>query len=1021
MNKLIIFIFCLSIQNTQAQSWRQYYDSTELYWGSDWKKCIKLLENALPIVENISGKNDPNYVVILNDLGLCYNHIGEFQKAEETYKETLLIKKALLGENDLDYAATLLNLAFIYQEQNKYKEAENVYESILQNYQINYGNKHPEYAGILNYFGLLYKASGDYEKAVSSFKSALQIYVFSYGKENIFYATVLKNIGSIYRSKGDLIKSKELISEAVDLSIKILGNEHPDIGHFLMDKASLLEQMAEYGEAERIYITAIEIQKRNFEEEKLNLASSYNSLAGLYIKIGNLEKAKSNFELSLPLYKALLGNNQLDYATALNNYANYFIATNELEQAVIFYNEASEIYKNNVSELHPLYANNIVNLASLYRKLGNYKKSEQYYEKSLEIERKIQGEKLPSYAVSLNNLALLYMAMGKSEKALDLYAKALILKKETYGEKHPTYATSLNNLAVLHLFNEDFNKAIPLFTAAIQHQLNQVKTFFPYMSEPEKDAFYNTIKEDVERYNSIALKKHNEYPNLIGEMYNHQLATKALLFHSSEKVRKNILSSSDKKIISTYNLWQKEKEYLGSLYLLSEEDLKKLNIDLRQQEEKVNFLEKDLSLKSTLFSKENDRKVFNWKDIQKALKPGEAAIEIIRFRNFNVSADNSPEEYKPISYGFTQQVFYAALIISNNTKDAPEIVFLENGEDLENKYFKYYDNAIKYKVVDEISFSMFWEEIHAKLHGITKVYVSPDGVYNKININMLKIPKVQKYVIDEIYIYQLTSTKDLLLEKQPENQDNKIVMIGDPSYLIKHEGNDYYTSKTVNEEINNIQSNSKNIISSLPGTRKEVELIKNFMVSNGYTCEANFGNDAREAILKKIKSPKILHIATHGFFANDKFVRKQEALSLNPLFSSGLLFAGAENSLSSEFKSSVFGDQEDGILTAYEAMNLSLDNTDLVVLSACETGLGEIKNGEGVYGLQRAFQNAGAKAVIISLWKVDDIASVELMENFYKEWFKTKDKRKALMNAQIQMRQKYPHPYYWGGFVMIGK
>lgn len=1032
MPRILFFIFFSAVLHTAtAQSWRIYYDSTELYWGGDWEKCIDLLEKALPLAEQESGKNHPNYVVLLNDLGLCYNYTRELEKAEELYKETLLLKKEVLGEDDLDYAATLLNLALIYQEQNKTEEAEKLYQDILRNYQVNYGDKHPEYASIQNYLGLLYNESGDYAKAEAAYKKALHIYSISYGKESSYYATALKNLGNLQKAMGNFALAKEFVSEATAIYEKVYGSGHPEVAQSISELAILLEQMGEYGEAEKFFLKAIAIQASYSGAEKIKYASTLNNLAGLYVKTGNLEKAKINFEASLPIYDSLLGQGHIDYATALNNYANYFIAVNNLEQAGLYYNQASEIYRKAVGELHPLYASSLMNLASLYRKTGRYAESEQFYLKALEIDKQLLGEKHPSYAISLNNLGILYMAMGDTEKAIQLYTQALDLKKETLGEKHPTYATSLNNLAVLFLAKKNYENAEPLLIEAINNQLQQVKTFFPYMSEKEKEAFYSTIRADVERFNSIALHRHKKNPSLLGEMYNHQLATKALLFRASDKMREAIQNSSEVQLISTFNLWRKEKEQLGMYYQISKDELESQNIDLMVLEEKVNRLEKELSAKSALFAKENGQQVYSWKDIQQKLKPGEAAIEMIRFRKFDIArnlsaAKDSLASDTSISYGFTDQIYYAALIITAETRDFPELVYMDNGQDLENKYISYYKNSIKYKLEDQLSFPMFWEGISAKTEGIKKIYFSPDGVYNKISLGMLLNPVTKTYLLNEQDICRLTSTKDLMFDNKAGRNTNQIVMLGDPVFYLKSDDNELLASNATRQMqdtfgLNYDKTEADFVVASLPGTRLEVESINKILDANGYDTELKMGAEATEKAIKEIKSPKILHVATHGFFSNELFVRENSVSAENPLFQSGLLLAGAENSISSPVNPNLEENTEDGILTAYEAMNLSLDNTDLVVLSACETGLGDSENGEGVYGLQRAFQVAGAKSIIISLWKVDDLATTELMTLFYKMWIQTGNKRNAFLSAQAQLRQKYPHPYYWGGFVMVGQ
>jgi CHAT domain-containing protein len=216
------------------------------------------------------------------------------------------------------------------------------------------------------------------------------------------------------------------------------------------------------------------------------------------------------------------------------------------------------------------------------------------------------------------------------------------------------------------------------------------------------------------------------------------------------------------------------------------------------------------------------------------------------------------------------------------------------------------------------------------------------------------------------------------------------------------------------------------LLTNLPGTEKEIKSIEKFLKSKKWDVKSYLGDLAIKGAVQSVRSPRILHIATHGLFLEDVerggqeiFGFEEKKMVENPLLRSGLFFTGADNYIKKG--EGYISDDENGILTAYEAMNLDLDKTELVVLSACETGLGDIQNGEGVFGLRRAFQQAGAKTIIMSLWAVSDEATQELMSNFYSNWVSGMTKGDAFNKAQQEVRKKYPAPYYWGAFVMVGE
>jgi CHAT domain-containing protein len=336
---------------------------------------------------------------------------------------------------------------------------------------------------------------------------------------------------------------------------------------------------------------------------------------------------------------------------------------------------------------------------------------------------------------------------------------------------------------------------------------------------------------------------------------------------------------------------------------------------------------------------------------------------------------------------------------------------IANGNELEGRLISFYRNAIESRIEDQLTYEKFWRPIKMELSGISKIYFSPDGVYNQINLNTLYNSSLNKYLIDEVELVYLTNTADLLKTYKTPSLTSTGILFGRPDYDFLQpvtpramaDGKEYGKRNILADDLVELKNQD---FEDLPGTETEIGTIEKALVSRKIEVRTYKGTDAREEMVKSVSNPSLLHIATHGFFVDDA------ASQINPMIRSGLVLAGVKN------QGVESGD--DGILTAYEATNLNLEQTSLVALSACETGLGEIRNGEGVYGLQRAIIVAGAHNLLMSLWKVDDTATATLMSDFYENW-NFDDNQTVFRKAQMELRKKYPEPYYWGAFIMLGK
>ncbi|MBL7729818.1 MAG: CHAT domain-containing protein [Chitinophagaceae bacterium] len=531
--------------------------------------------------------------------------------------------------------------------------------------------------------------------------------------------------------------------------------------------------------------------------------------------------------------------------------------------------------------------------------------------------------------------------------------------------------------------------------------------------------YYNAkLKDGYENFHSfvkLAKEKHPAlFSSLAEQAYNNLLFTKSISLQGTKRRKEAFLKSSDPATIKLYETWLDKKQQLIRQYFKASEPAgpadaeKTTQQDLKPLQDEVTNLENELAAKARDFKKLLRITPPNWKEVQGKLKEGEAAVEIIRFQWCD-------------KVYYSDTAYYAAYIVTSNTP-YPEVVYLPaTPADLEDKFYKQYKSSIRLKAEDRDSYNNYWKPIADKLAAmaggtpLAKVYISPDGIYHLINISTLKNPGSGKYVLDEIQVQSATSTGDIAATA-PKGATATAVLLGRPTY--KRDDNEEGSGSLYGDDTRGfVNSFRDKNIPDLPGTEAEVLSIQTEMEDNKVKVTTYLKDDATEEKLYQLHNPGILHIATHGFWAGTGNNATEGFRLFNAMANSGLLLSGVVNYYSAD----KFPNTYDGILTAYEAQNLDLGNTSLVVLSACETSLGFLDAGEGVYGLQRAFRAAGAGSIMTSLWKVDDEATRDFMVIFYQQYFKTKDKSASFIYAQKAIRDKYVYPYYWGAFIMMGQ
>jgi len=808
----------------------------------------------------------------------------------------------------------------------------------------------------------------------------------------INYIRCISNIGLLAMIRGKTTEAEKYLKEATGMSLRKLGDRSAGYAANLNNSAKLQQLLGNYNEAEKLFNQSFRLVGYNYGETSLQAAIVQNNIAMLNLTMGRKNEAiqrmeKSSAAAAASFDSGLKGKKSFENRMFLSNLALVYQSAGKFLDAEKTFLEIKSIFEKRQQSNNPEYAGMLRQLALLYIKMGKPESSESLLISSLDIFKKKFTEISPAYASALHDLGVLNRITGRLTESETNLQKALTIRLKVLGDRHPDYAKSLEELGLTQWKAGGLAKAYQNLKASADLSISFINQYFRPMSEVEKTRYWELLQPSFQKFYAFAIDYAPQFPLVMRDVFEYQMVTKAILLGSTSKVKRAILSSADRVLIRDYNQWIRRKEELARLYSFSREDLEAQKINLKLLEQQANNLEKSLSDRSIQFTDGFVAKTTSFSDVASILGEGEMALEMIRLR---LVRDDQSEEIK-----------YLALAVKKGMQ-VPAFIVMDQGKLLETKSAKVYKNAIQQRVADPVSFTQYWKPLVGLTDKVKRIYFSADGVYNQINLNTIRTPE-GNFVLDLFEVVFLGNPREVIGLKAPviEASVKTAFLLGYPDY--------------------------GGYVVPLPGTKVELEGVSKILSAAGYKINLRQQAEASEANIKLIQSPSIVHLATHGYFLADHEVGDGFSMGIeaenarsNPLLRSGLILSGAGRT-SSDTSRVDFSTSDNGILTAYEAMNLNLEGTSLVVLSACETGLGEVKAGEGVYGLQRAFLAAGARSLVMSLWKVDDTATQELMSFFYAAMLKNPDRPQAFRSAQKLLMQKYPDPYYWGAFLLLVK
>ncbi|MCI0423250.1 MAG: CHAT domain-containing protein, partial [Acidobacteria bacterium] len=739
------------------------------------------------------------------------------------------------------------------------------------------------------------------------------------------------------------------------------------------------------------------------------------------------DKAEPLYQRALAIWEKALGPEHPTFAISLGNLADLYREKEDFTKAESMYQRALAVQEKALGPGHPDYAKSLNHLAILYSKKGELAKAEPLYQRALDIREKTLGPEHPDTAYSLNSIAFnLYRAKGDYAKAESLYQRAMATWEKVMGPEHPFVVQSLNNLARLYAAKGDGTQAVAFQLRASAVSERNLVLNLATGSEREKMAYLATLSAQADETISLHVRAAPNDLTARGLAATTILQRKGRVLDAmtdSLAALRRRFEAQDRELLDQFKDISSQLARLvlkGPQRTTPAEHQKRIK-DLEDEKEK---LEAQISRRSDEFRAQSQPVTLT--AVQAALPPGAALIEFAAYRPFNPKAAKDAEAYRA--------PHYVAYIV----RQQGEIQWKELGE------ARFIDEAIaalrqalrdpKRRDVKELARAVdaqVMQPVRALLGETTQLLISPDGALNLIPFAAL-VDEQGRHLVERYSFSYLTSGRDLLRLQVARESQSKPLVVADPAFgepeLAQLTQNAAPKRKPsararTRQRVTTGTDLSSVYFTSLGGTAVEAQAIKSLFPEAAVLTKGL----ATEASLKQAVAPRILHIATHGFFLEDQRVKIEAArgdgdvrgLSANvkienPLLRSGLALAGANLHK---------GSDEDGILTALEASGLNLWGTKLVVLSACDTGVGEVKTGEGVYGLRRALVLAGTEAQVMSLWPVSDYVTLELMTAYYRGLKQGQGRGKALRQVQLQMlrRPGWQHPFYWASFIQSGE
>jgi len=835
--------------------------------------------------------------------------------------------------------------------------------------------------------------------------------------------------------------------------------------------------MGRFSEAEERQRRALDILGEIYGEQHPDFVLALNTLFELYKILGDRTQALATARRSLALTEKVWGDKHGEYAVSLNNLGEAELAAGRPDEARVLFVQALKLSEQHFAVYGQLWTTSLQNLADVRRLWGEYAESARLMQHVVKNRKIGYGQGHPETLDAMYHLADVELDSKNYAAAAVTLGQVLDASKFVHGQKHIKRAQYLSSLARLHRAQGDDARAEPVLRECLDIARANLDATFAVLSERRQLAMTRDAQRMLFAYLDLAVSRRQP-----GEdAYQHVLAWKGAVLSRQQQSR---LASDKTELMPLVNDYQETSRQLATFALATANPAQRNAVvqEIANLSQKKERLEGELSAKSEKFRQSQEP--FTIEKLKGLLPQDSALVDFMEYTDSSLAVPQNGETPKQLLVAFVvrpgrpvQQIDLGdtAPIRSLGEQWRAEIMRGRGGVGRGLKFLPTKESAKTATVVPQVDLRRrLWDPLEPHLEGVKLILLSPDGSVAKLPLAALAGREGGKYLIEELSVVVVPSPSQLAqLAKSPAGarggEDMSLLVVGDVDF-----GAAAGTSRGEGKhEVPLVQRTAPRFgnvtFSPLPGTGREVKSIAALFRERFATGKLSelLGADATEERFRETGPGfRYLHLATHGFFApeslaaspagtptdrkmRDKAEPGERITELHPGLLSGIALAGANPGKTSPVALQVNTDtvQDDGVFTALEVASLDLGGVELAILSACETGLGQTAGGEGLLGLQRGFQVAGARSTVASLWKVDDSATQVLMIEFYRNlWEKKLSKLESLRQAQLTMLQRYDSrqqklvsrglkpvtqakgseepallaPFYWAAFMLSG-